>query len=288
MLALGSNTLTPNDVTPAPTEEELQQIQSQERALLASMMGLVSDPVGHFNHPVVETPFTAEAAGAAPAMAKHPIETPFTAEVFHEDSSAPITSGIRTEVEEPRTRKLAMPLAAVVVLVLAVLGTLLWRSRSTVTSGGPVKAIETKIPNLTASNPESKGAGQSGVSPISATQTSISKPRNEKAPKPKDQSVAPQPPSKALPATPATKVDNAAPRPPVTIPKNVPTAKKEEAPPNGAAGVPGSVPGGVPNTAINIAKDIPVAEAKLTAPPVPQPKSPPQKVRVLPGWHKVC
>ena len=40
LLALESNTLTPNDVTPPRTEEEIQRIQEQERALLASMMGL--------------------------------------------------------------------------------------------------------------------------------------------------------------------------------------------------------------------------------------------------------
>jgi hypothetical protein len=43
--ALESNTLTPNDVTPPLTEEEIERILARERALLAGMMGLVSDPV---------------------------------------------------------------------------------------------------------------------------------------------------------------------------------------------------------------------------------------------------
>src|SRR5271166_2494668 len=92
--ALASNTLTPNDVTPPRTEEEIQRIQEQERALLASMMGLASDPVGHFSRPV-EPPFTAEVfrePRAAPAIAIRPVEPPFTTEAFREPSSAPAST----------------------------------------------------------------------------------------------------------------------------------------------------------------------------------------------------
>src|SRR5271166_6028202 len=92
--ALASNTLTPNDVTPPRTEEEIQRIQEQERALLASMMGLASDPVGHFSRPV-EPPFTAEVfrePRAAPAIATRPVEPPFTTEAFREPSSAPAST----------------------------------------------------------------------------------------------------------------------------------------------------------------------------------------------------
>jgi hypothetical protein len=55
---LESNTLTPHDVTPPRTDEDNLRILEQERALLASMMNMVSDPVGHFD-PAVERPFTA-------------------------------------------------------------------------------------------------------------------------------------------------------------------------------------------------------------------------------------
>jgi hypothetical protein len=99
--ALESNTLTPNDVTPPRTEEEIQRIQEHERALLASMMGLVSDPVRHFNRPV-EPPFSAEVfrePSTATAITNHPVERPFTAEVFRETRAATaITSDIRTRV----------------------------------------------------------------------------------------------------------------------------------------------------------------------------------------------
>jgi hypothetical protein len=49
LLGLESNTLTPQDVTPPRTEEEVEQIQARERALLSGMMGLISDPAGHFD-----------------------------------------------------------------------------------------------------------------------------------------------------------------------------------------------------------------------------------------------
>jgi len=55
---LESNTLTPHDVTPPRTQEDNLRIQAQERALLAGMMDLVSDPVGHFD-PTVERSLSA-------------------------------------------------------------------------------------------------------------------------------------------------------------------------------------------------------------------------------------
>jgi hypothetical protein len=55
---LESNTLTPHDVTPPRTDEDNLRILEQERALLAGMMGLVSDPVNHFD-PAVDRFFNA-------------------------------------------------------------------------------------------------------------------------------------------------------------------------------------------------------------------------------------
>jgi hypothetical protein len=57
--AFESNTLSPSDVTPPLTEEEVERILARERAQLARMMGLASDRMGRFNHPV-ESFFTAE------------------------------------------------------------------------------------------------------------------------------------------------------------------------------------------------------------------------------------
>jgi hypothetical protein len=54
---LESNTLTPHDVTPPRTQEDYLRIMAQESALLAGMMDLVSDPIGHFD-PTVERSFT--------------------------------------------------------------------------------------------------------------------------------------------------------------------------------------------------------------------------------------
>jgi protein TonB len=97
--AIESNTLTPNDVTAPPNEEGLQRILAQERALLAGMMGLVSDPVGHFSRPV-ERPSAAEAfreTNPAPAsLVSEPVghfnprvECSPTVEVLLETSAAP-------------------------------------------------------------------------------------------------------------------------------------------------------------------------------------------------------
>ena len=48
-----------DELTRPRTEEEIQKKLAQERARLASMMGLDSGPVRHFQRPV-ERPFTAE------------------------------------------------------------------------------------------------------------------------------------------------------------------------------------------------------------------------------------
>ncbi len=113
--AFESNTLTPPDVTPPRNEEENQRIQAQERALLAGMMGLVSDPVAHFD-PTLE-PFTAAVlreTNAAPANLltdpvghfTAPVERPLPAEVFRETNAATgMTSYIRTRVAELWGRK---------------------------------------------------------------------------------------------------------------------------------------------------------------------------------------
>ena len=51
-----------DELTRPQSEEEIQRKLAQERARLASMMGLDSGPVRHFTRPV-ERPFTAEERG---------------------------------------------------------------------------------------------------------------------------------------------------------------------------------------------------------------------------------
>ena len=88
--AFESNTLTPHDATPRRSEEASQQVTAQERALLAGMMGLINEPVGHFS-PQVGGPLTAalfratsavEPVVASDAVAHFslPVEGPHTAE----------------------------------------------------------------------------------------------------------------------------------------------------------------------------------------------------------------
>ena len=175
-------------------------------------------------------------------------------------------------------------LATAVLLVLAALGAMLWRSGAILrksaknpTSAGPAKAIESQTPDLTASNPGDKGHDQPGLSTDSAAPTSSAKTQTGKQSKPPDQSVAAKPLSKAAPAKQANEVHDAVLQPPAATPGNIAPVKKEEAPPNSAAEVPGTVPGalptGVPNSVMNLVKDIPAAEPKMAA----------QKVRVSSG-----
>ncbi|MGA3316673.1 MAG: hypothetical protein ABSC64_09580 [Candidatus Korobacteraceae bacterium] len=93
--ALDTDTLTPNYVIPPRTQEEIQRMQAQERALVAGMMGVVNGPVDHFTHPV-EPPFTVEAfleTRVAPATANRPVEPPSTAEPLGETRAAPRGNG---------------------------------------------------------------------------------------------------------------------------------------------------------------------------------------------------
>jgi periplasmic protein TonB len=250
--ALESDTLTSSYVTPPPTgeEEEVQRMPAQKRALLATTIALVADRVRHFSDPV------------------HP---PFTD--FRETSTeTPITSDLRTRLEQLWRYKRRMLLATVAVLMLAVLGAILWRSHRSHTSNGPAKVIEGVAPGVIQVNPENKGFEQSGMSVDSS-----SKQQTEKQSKAKDQSVVSKPLPTALPEKQASKLDDGVLRPPLTVPKNVATVKKEEADPKGATEAPNSVPiglpGGVPSSVTNIVRDIPAAAPKLAA----------QKVRVSSG-----
>ncbi len=130
---LESDAPTPNDATPPKTDEEIQRILAQERALLASMMGLDSDLGRQF---------------------KGSVERPFTGAVSRETSAAPaITSDIGTGVKQPWGGRWLIPLATAAVLVFAALGAMQWRSHNKPSINGPVETTQRKIPDLTRSNP---------------------------------------------------------------------------------------------------------------------------------------
>jgi TonB family protein len=133
------NTLTPNDVTPARTDQQMQEMRAQEHALLAGMMSWVTDPVGRYNA-TVELAGTAEVSRDASATAvadatgpvgdlSSPIQPPVRAEVRRESSSVQaIPSKTGTEVKGDWSGKLLIVLA--VGLGLGAVGTILWASRS--------------------------------------------------------------------------------------------------------------------------------------------------------------
>jgi len=255
--AIESDTLTPDYVTPAPTEEEVQGTPAQKGALLNSIKGLVTDPVRRLKHPV-EPPLTAEVfreASAAPAIANHRVESVFPAENFHETSAAPTTtSEIRTRVQELFEGKSRMLLAVAAVLVLTVVGVIMWRSHRNHIRSASVSASERKIPDLTPSNPENKVQDQS----VMAADSNLPA---DKQSKPKDQSAATKPPTPAGPEKQASKPEDVL-QPPLTIAKNA--AKTPEASPDSAAAAPDSVLGGLPNKVpSSVISSIPVAQPKL-------------------------
>lgn len=133
------NTLTPNDVTPARTDQQVQEMQAQEHALLAGMMSWVTDPVSRYNATVelagtVEVSRDASATAVADAPGpvgdlSSPIQPFVRAEVPRESSSVQvIPSKAGTEVKRDWSGKLLIVLA--VGLGLGAVGTILWASRS--------------------------------------------------------------------------------------------------------------------------------------------------------------
>ncbi len=262
---LESNTLTPNDITPPRSEEDVQRMLAQEQALLASMMGLVNDPVSHFT-PSVERPSIEE-------VFPEPSPPPMTAsDLRTSDLTAP---DLTTEVKKLWAGKWRLLLVPAAVLLLAGLGAIQWRSRSNRGGNASVKASE-RVTDVKQSNPEDKGHGQSTMPTNSGTQTSSPKTQTKEQPKAEDRSVAPKLLAKASPATPSGELHDAVLQPPAEAPRNHAMVNKEETPANGRAEIPGAVPGGVPNGVPNvatIARDIPVAIPKVAA----------QKVRVSSG-----
>ena len=269
----------PNQITPPSTEEQVQRMPAQWRT------PPVTGPQRRFDHRIepistaevhreasaapaiidhrVEPASTAQVyreTSAANAVTDHPVEPPFTSEVYRETGAAKaIISSVRTRVEELWRGKQRIPLllAIAVVLVLAVLGAILWRSHRNRVRNQPPPAIQSQVPEAAPSNP-------GNVQPGTSTD-STAKPQTDKQPKPKDQSVTPPAP----PAKEASKPEDAVMSLPAPVPKNT-TAKKEE--PEAPVTAP-SLPSGSANSVVNIARDVPVAQSKVAT----------QQVRVSSG-----
>lgn len=242
--AIESKTPAPKDDTPPQTEEELERTLAQERALLASMMGLDGDP-------------------------NSKIEVPTAAGMFRGGSVAAETvSDSSTGVDDPKKRRKWWFATTGLVLVFAVLGAVQWRSRWSQTSNRPVEAaVEEKIAEPTPGNPENKVYLQTAASTNSAAHASSRLTPNQPQTKLQDPSVAPQPLAKASPAKQAGELSAGVLQPPAETPKDIARVTKEEAPPNSTAEAPGLIPGevpnGVPNPVPNVVKDIPVALPKI-------------------------
>ncbi len=254
---LEPETLTPDYVIPAPTEEEVQQASAQKAALLNSIKGLVTDPVRRMKH-AVEPPVPAEVfreASAEPAVADHPMELPFTAEIFREASATPTTtSDIRTRVQELFEGKSRMLLAVAAVLVLTVLGAMLWRSHRNHIRTASVSANVSKTPDLTPGNPQNNIQDQS----VMAADSNPKPPADNQA-EPKDQNAAAKPASAAGADKQAGRPNDVL-QPPLTIAAN--DAKPVAASPDAAPAAPdlGGLSSKVPSSVIS---GIPVARPEL-------------------------
>ena len=279
----------------APAEEVLRETGPAATVYVrdgaAAVMARVEPP------PAEEIPRETKAAPLAPvreevAQVKARVERPAAEEVRRERAAREDTADAGTEVAEPWSAKwqkaIASPAAlaaAAVLLLFAVLGAMLWGAHKNHYSIPTVKAVESKVPDQTQSNPTSNAPGQAIMSTDLAAQASSPtaqtsnpkaavteppKPQTQSpAPNPKDQNAAakakdaaPKPKEQSLAANLLTKfpppkqADNAALSPPPAAPNNAVVAKKEEAPPKVAAATPAA---SAPNSGADIVKNIPVA-----------------------------
>jgi protein TonB len=281
------NTLTPLDVTPPRTEEQIQEMRAQELALLEGLMGWITDPVGHLNATVerAATPKVArDASATAVADATEPVgdfsssvQPPLPAQVPRESSSAQaIPSKTGTKVRRLGSGKLRMLIVLTVGLGLASLGTILWRSERSyppnqpimIANNSPVKTFEQKIPERAGGNPEPKPISLVAITSDSGTRANGTRAASKEPPKlPKQQKerVTANSLSKVESARQANGRTDELSRTPREVSGSItPVAKQGPQPPPGnAAGTPNLIPPVLPNLLANnvpnVVADIPVA-----------------------------
>ena len=189
------------------------------------------------------------------------------------------TSNPDAQVKELWGSKRPLLIAAAAVLVLAVLGAIVWRPHKNPAGNNPVKAAESKVPDVTQSPAENKEHVQPVTAADSETHVPTPTQPNEKQAKPQEQSATSTPPPTVQPAKQASKLDDKQLLTPAPMPKTAAKANIEEAAlPSGTTGVPGSVPGGVTSAVPNsvVGAGIPAAKPTLSAQSA-------QKVRVSSG-----
>jgi TonB family protein len=196
-------------------------------------------------------------------LARHfndPVEPPFTGEVPRV-TGAPraINFDFRSGDEEPSGGRWRILVASAVVLVLAALGTLQWRSQGNHASNGPAQSTDRNISNPTRSNPSDQGSNQSGISTDSEEPTASPKLVTEKQGKLNAHSIAPGPLSIPQPAKQDNKIADGALHPAVP-PKNTATVKTEEPSP-----VTGGLLSEIQNSVMNILRDLGVAAPSTAA-----------------------
>jgi len=229
--AIEPETPAPKYVAPPRMEEEAPPVREQKREPQVDKTGFITDMAGRFNR---------------------------------------ATPGISSRAEKllgPKWRML-LGTAAVVVVVLAVLGAVLWRSHKQHASNKGTVEAAAKIPDVAAGNLANNGFDQGGLATTSDMHPATAQSLNDKS-KAADQN------SLLASATKPGKPEDVTPRPALEVPQNPPRVKKEDTASDTALDMPASVPGGVPNqnAVVNIAKSFPTA----------QPKMAPQQVKVSSG-----
>jgi protein TonB len=248
-----------------PTEEEIQQIVAEERALLTGMMGSEVEEVEQHTTAPVERPVKVERPvfKEAPPVASVAPPAPEIAPVISTPVEKPLGEKLRKLVTTP-----AVLASAALLLLLAVLGAMLWGAHKNRTSISTVKTVE-KSPDQTG-NPANQGNGQSlmptdsasaastvqtssATPAFSPTQTSSPKAEVTVATKPQEQKAATKPQEQKAAAKPPEQ--KATPKP-----KDQGNAAKPQNP---------SVP------ANQLAKASPPQPANLVSPPLPAPATTP-------------
>ena len=251
-----SATLAPEETTPAAAAPP--EVPAQKDAVVASMKGLVAEPVRRVKQ-VVEPSVSTEAiheTSFAPAISSHP-EPHFKSEVFRGTDHPAESDDFKTRMTELWARNPRLLMGVAALLLLLVIGIFWWRSRRNRALEAAVKANEIKAADVVPATTDNSQY-QSAL-PIDVNKQAADK-------KAKDQAAAAaaaKAPAPGAPAQPAGKPDAAVLQPPLSVAKNAP--KTQEVASNNAPEVApdlGSLPrnGSVPNTLIN---GIPVAQPKL-------------------------
>ena len=250
-----SATMAPEEAVPAAAAP--QEVPAQKDAVVASMRGIVTEPVRRPKTVVEPAVITEAVRETSPALVTSSHSEPhFKSEVFRGTDHPAESDDFKTRMTELWARNPRLLMGVAALLLLLVIGIFWWRSRRNRAFEAAVKANESKAAEVVPAATDNSQY-QSAL-PIDVNKQAADK-------KAKDQAAAAvKTPAPGAPAAqPAGKPDAAVLQPALSVAKNAPRTQEvaSSAAPEGAPDL-GSLPrnGSVPNTLIN---SIPVAQPKL-------------------------